>query len=204
MAVDDREARKRERRNRKAGLLEGEAEESGSDYSEDDDEIDAERQAIHELRGIDYLAVADSDDDNVQEHRSLLARQLEQEDKDYFKARGDVFDEDGKIIRHGKTMKKLLRNARMAAEAEAAVKRARETSSSDSDSDETSDSSDDDAIATDSQKGKDSTGQIEAQLTGACQPVLTAVDGKSVTSFLFGFSSYVTAGRCHGCRSQRA
>ena len=93
MALEDRAARKANKRAQKSGLFDVDAEESGSE-SEDDDEIDAERQAIEELRAADYLDDIDVGDDNGDEHRQLAAKQDLEEHERYMASRGDMFDED--------------------------------------------------------------------------------------------------------------
>jgi hypothetical protein len=141
MALDDRAARKANRHNARNGLFEAEADESGSDFSDDDDEESAERQAIEELRGIDYLAAADSDDENTEAHRSMLAKQLEGDMDSYLKQRGDVFDDDGKIVRHGRAMRKLLKKQQEEPDEDAI---AQQLANQSSDSSESSDSDSDD------------------------------------------------------------
>jgi hypothetical protein len=145
MALDDRKARKNARRNARNGLIEGEADESGSDFSDDDDEESAERQAIEELRGIDYLAAMDSDDENSETHRQLMAQQLDQDHQDFLKERGDVFDEDGRIVRHGNRMKALMRDVRRQEAARLEEQRFMQTSSDSESSSEDDDSSGDEA-----------------------------------------------------------
>lgn len=148
MALEDRAARKAQRHNARNGLLEGEADESGSDFSDDDDEESAERQAIEELRGVDYLVANDKDDENTEAHRSMLAKQVAGDMESYLKQRGDVFDDDGKIIRHGRAMRKLLRKAQEENEEDAVAQQL--ANQSDSDSSDSSDSDDDDGAASNS------------------------------------------------------
>ena len=55
MVIADRKARKKRRKQMRSGLVDGEADESGSEGSDDDDEAAIERDAIAAMRDVDYL-----------------------------------------------------------------------------------------------------------------------------------------------------
>ena len=177
MALEDRAARKASRQNARSGLLEAEADESGSDFSDDDDEASAERQAIEELRGIDYLAGNDNEDENAEAQRELYAKQAADDMESYLKQRGDVFDDDGKIIRHGRAMRKLLRQAQEEDDDDAVAKQLANQSDSDSD-DDSSDSDDgDDAPSSSSLAGTVSTSAAAAAGAGTSRAFAFASQG---------------------------
>ena len=177
MALEDRAARKASRQNARNGLLEAEADESGSDFSDDDDEASAERQAIEELRGIDYLAANDNEDENAEAQRELYARQAAEDMESYLKQRGDVFDDDGKIIRHGRAMRKLLRQAQEEDDDDAIAKQLANQTDSESEDDSSDSDDDDDAPSSSRLAGTVSTSAATAAGAGTSRPFAFASKG---------------------------
>ena len=184
MALDDRAARKANRALNRGGLMEAEADESGSDFSDDDDEESAERQAIEELRGIDYLAAADSEDENTDTHREMLAKQLGDDMEGFLKQRGDVFDDNGKIIRHGKKMRQMLKAQKVVEEDDMAKKLANASSDEESSS---SDDSDDDKSANQFDAAGGSPAQAAAG--GAEGDAAAAAGGEGAPARVFAFAA---------------
>lgn len=181
MALEDRAARKASRQNARNGLFEAEADESGSDFSDDDDEESAERQAIEELRGIDYLAANDKEDENTEAHRTKLAEQVQGDMESFLKQRGDVFDDDGKIIRHGRAMRKLLKKAQEDNEEDALAQQIANQSDSDTSDSSESDSDDDapshSAAGGASEAGAASAGASAEADAGTSRPFAFASNG---------------------------
>ena len=141
MALEDRAARKAQKRAQKTGLFEVDAEqETDDEESDDDDEVEAERQAIEELRAADYLDDGGEEAGDTDDHRKLLAEQMMQDQERYLKARGDMFDDNGNIVRHGRNLKRLLKQND--GDEDATIRPGMDDSSDSSDSDSDSDSED--------------------------------------------------------------